>query len=56
MENMLCEMQSYTAQGLGNRNAVVGVPSLDVCEMMHREGRWESLRNVDYGEVFHFCR
>ena len=24
MENMLCEMQSYTPQGLGNTNAVVG--------------------------------
>ena len=24
MENILCEMQSYTPQGLGNTNAVVG--------------------------------
>jgi hypothetical protein len=38
MENILCEMQSYTPQGLGNTNAVVGVPSLHVCKMMHREG------------------
>jgi hypothetical protein len=38
MENMLCEMQSYRPQDLGNTNAVLGVPSLHVCKMMHREG------------------